>query len=91
MDIRLGIQLPRRLDKGVDEVVVCLAPNALLPQAQVEVVIQQFLVVGATVEDDGERPVGVNAGAERGEGELRDRDEDAPDSLVADAEYLLSI
>lgn len=42
-------------------------------------------VVGAAVEDDGEAPIGVQTGAQCGESELGDGDEDAADAVVSDA------
>lgn len=91
MNVRPRVQPPGRRDEGVDKVVVPLAPDALRPEAEVEVVAQQLRVVGAAVEDHGEAAVRMDAGAQRREGQLGDGDEDAPDALVSDAQYLLAV
>jgi hypothetical protein len=91
VNIRLRIQLLGRLHKRIHELIVLLPAHTLLPQTEVELVIQELLVVCPAVEHDGQAAVRVDAGAERGQGELGDGDEDAADALVADAKDLLSI
>lgn len=91
MDVRLGEQLPGGRDKVVHELVVLFAADPVLLQPEVEVVPEQLLVVGAAVQDHGQRAVRVHAGAERRERQLGARDEDAADALVADAEDLLAV
>lgn len=91
VDIGPRVELPRRLDKGVDELVILLTADSLLSEPEVEVVLQQLLVIRATVENDGQGPVGVDAGTERCEDELGHRDQDASAALVADAENLLAV
>ena len=80
-----------RLDERLDEVVVGLAPQPLVPPAEVERVGQVLGVVGAGVEVDRKRPRGVDAAAERVERELADRDAHAPDAQVAQAEDPLAV
>lgn len=91
VDIGARVELPRRLDKSVDELVVLLTADSLLSEPEVQVVLQQLLVIRATVENDGQGPVGVDAGAERRENELGYRDQDASAALVANAEDLLAV
>ena len=63
----------------------------MLPAAEVLRVAQQLLVVRADVEDDRERLRGRHAADERVERELADRDPEAADALVADAEDALAV
>jgi hypothetical protein len=68
----------RRLDKGVDKAVV-LGPavRALLAQAEVELVVEQVLVVGADVEHDREHARWVDTSASTVDLGLADADRDA--------------
>ena len=91
MDVRLRKQPPRRLHKRINKLIVPLSANPPLPQAQVQLVAEEIIVVGAAVEDDGEGAVGVDAGAGGGEDELGYGDEDAAGALVADAQDLLAV
>lgn len=91
VDVGFGVQLPRSLDKGVDELVICGATDAFLSQAEVNLIVQERLVIRAAVEDYGQRAAGVNAGAEGGESQLGTRDEDPAYALVTDTKDLLSI
>lgn len=91
VDVCLWVQLPRRLDKGVDEPAVLFTPDTLLPEAQVQLVAEELLVVRPAIKDDGEGAVRMDASAESGEDQLGDRDEDASDALVADSQDLLAI
>ncbi|QBZ60301.1 hypothetical protein PoMZ_07241 [Pyricularia oryzae] len=86
-----GEEVPGSGDELADQRVVLLPPHATLPQAQVQRVVEQALVVGAAVEDDGEGAVRVQACAKRGQDELGDADEDAATALVADAQDLLAV
>lgn len=49
MDVGLWVELPGGFDECVNKVVVFLASDALLPQAEVEVVVEKLLVVGSAV------------------------------------------
>lgn len=91
VNIGSRVKMPRGLDKAVDKVGVLPTADALVPQAQVQLVVEELLVVGAAVQDDGEGPVGVDAGAERGENELGHGDEDTADALIANAQNLLAV
>ena len=67
VDIRFGEQRARGPDEGIHELVVPLPADALLPQAQVQFVAEELLVVRPAVKHDRQGAVRVNAGAERGE------------------------
>jgi hypothetical protein len=62
MDIRFGIQLPRRLDKRVDKLIILIPPHALLSQSEIQVIVEKLLVICAAVEDHGKTPVGMDTG-----------------------------
>ena len=51
VDIRLWVQLPSGLNERIDKVVISLAPDSLLSEAEVELIIQQLLVVRPAVKD----------------------------------------
>lgn len=91
MYVRSRVQLSRGSHKGLDKVIIGLAPDATLPQTKIQIIGQKLLVVGAAVEDDGQAAVRVDAGAQRSEGELGDGYENAADALVTDAKNLLPI
>ena len=88
---RLREPLGRAGDVGVDELVVLLAAHPGATQAEVARVVEQLLAVGADVEPDREDPLGVDAGGDRVDRELADRDVDAADAPVADAEDRLGV
>ncbi len=71
--------------------VVGLAPQPGLAPADVEVVAQQVLVVGADVEADRQRLRGVDPRGGHVERELADRDAHAARALVAEAEDALVV
>jgi hypothetical protein len=83
--------LTRRSDKRVNKVVIQFPSYSLSSKPEVQRVVQKGLVVGPAVEDNRQYAVGVNAGAERRQGQLRHGDQNAPAPLVTDAENLLSI
>lgn len=45
MDISIGICLPRSVDKLFDKLVIFLSSNAWLPQAQVQIVLEEFPIL----------------------------------------------
>ena len=61
MEHGVGEELRCGADVGVDEAVVALAVDAGVGVAEVERIIEEFLAVGADVEDDGNGPVGIDA------------------------------
>ncbi len=91
MEVGTRVEPVRRADERVDELVVLLAPDALVAESQIQRVVEELLVVRAAVEDDGQCPVRVDAGAERGQHQLGDGDENAARALVADAQDLLAV
>ena len=80
-----------RGDEVLDERVVVLVVDAAVAPAEVVRVVEQVGVVGADVEQDRQRPRGVDAADEGVERELPDRDPHAADALVADAEDPLAV
>ena len=85
MDIGTRKELSSGTDKGIDQSIIPLAAYPLLPQAQVQRVVEQVLVVGSTVKNDRKHPIRMYPGAESSEGELGDGYQDAAAALVADA------
>ena len=88
---RHGEALAHGRDELVHEVVVLPAAQARVTPAEVEVVVQQRLVVGAHVEADGQGPGGMDAGRGHVEGELAHGDAHAARALVAEAEDALVV
>lgn len=91
MEIGTREQLPRRADKLINERVVVLASDPLLLQAEVQLVVEEVLVIGPAVENDGQDAVGVNARADGRQEQLGDGDQDAADALVTDPEDFLPV
>ena len=78
-------------DEGLDEVVVVLAADALVPPADIERIGEAVGVVGADVEEDRQRRRRMQAGAGGVERELADRDAHAAGALVAEPEDALAV
>lgn len=70
MDIGSRIKLSGRLHKGVNKFVILLASSALLFQSQIKTVIQEILIIGPTVEYDGECSVWVDTRTQSSQYEL---------------------
>lgn len=64
VDQRFRVAFARGADEAVDEGVVFLAADAWALEAEVELVVEELVVVGAGVEDYGKGAAGVDAGAE---------------------------
>ena len=79
------------VDVRVDEGVVRLLVHARMAVAQVEGVLQQLLPVGADVQHDRERAVGVDPAGRGVDGEFALGDVDAADAPVADAQDRLTV
>ena len=88
---RVGEELAGHGQVLVDERVVALAAHTRMALAQVGGVVEECLVVGAAVQVDGDRPLGVDAGGCRVDGELAHGDVGAVDAPVADAQDLLGV
>ena len=88
---RVGEEAGRRRDEAVHELVVPRPADPGVPLPEVHLVAEQPEVVGADVEDDRDRPTRVDAGRRGVEGQLADRDLDAADALVADAQDALGV
>jgi hypothetical protein len=91
MDICFRVQLSSRLNEGVDKVIIFLTPSARLLEAKIEVVFQKFLAVGATVQNDGQRSIRMDASAKCGEDQLGHRDQNSSHTLIADTKNFLPI
>ena len=78
-------------DEFLDDFVERLAGEPLLPQAEVEGVVEQRLVVGTDVEHHRQAAARVQSGAGRIKGELADRDAHAVGAQVAEAEDALAV
>ena len=83
--------LGQRGDEFVDEAVVFLAAHALVPPADVERIVEIFLVVGADIEQDRQRGRRIDAAAGGVQRQLADRDAHAAGALIAEAENALAI
>ena len=88
---RVREALARGGDVRVDERVVLGAAHARASQPEVARVGEQLFAVRADVEADGEHAGRVDPGRHRVDGELADRDVDAADAPVADAEDRLAV
>lgn len=64
MDVCLWVQLPRRLDKGVDELAVLFTADTFLSEAEVQLVAKELLIARPTVEDNRKGAIRVNASTE---------------------------
>ena len=82
----LGNSLPTASTNASRNSSYSSAGDARPPVADVQRVVEQALPVGADVEHDRQRPVRVDAAGRRVHGQLADRDVDAADAPVADAE-----
>ena len=91
VDVRLGIQLSRGRDEGTNQLVILVPPHSPLPETQVQGVVQERLVVGATVQNHRQHPARVYPAADGRENELGDGDQDAAAPLVADTEDLFAV
>ncbi len=83
--------LHQRLHEALDEIQVRLPAHAAAAPSQVVRIRQALLVVGADVEQQRKRAGGVDASAQRIEGELADRNAHAAAALVAEAEDALAV
>src|SRR5262249_39112379 len=88
---RVGEDLQRGGDVGIDEGVVRFLRRPPVPHAQVERVLQQLGPVGADVQQHRQGAGRVDAGRGGVDGELAGRDVDAADAPVADAEDGLGV
>jgi len=91
MDVSTRIQLSRRLNECVDEIIVLLSTYTLLLESEVDIVVEKFFIVCSAVENNGERTVWVDAGAESGQDQLCDRDQNTTHALIPDSEDLFAI
>ena len=72
MDVGTRIQLPRRLNECIDELVVLLSTNALLLEPEIQVVIQKLFVVCSAIKNNSQCSVGMNASTEGCQDQLCD-------------------
>mmetsp|Transcript_12406 Transcript_12406/g.35880 ORF Transcript_12406/g.35880 Transcript_12406/m.35880 type:complete len:314 (+) Transcript_12406:992-1933(+) len=79
------------LDELVDKGIVLWASQSLLSQADVELVLQELVIVGAHVDVHGQAPSGVHPSAGRVERQLANGNAHAIRSQVAEAEDTFAI
>jgi hypothetical protein len=91
LDAAFRVELLDRRYEFVDEGEILFAAHAVLAQALVKRIIEQDLVVGANVEDDGQTVLRRHAGAGGVERELADWDAHAAGSEIAETEDALTI
>jgi hypothetical protein len=75
----------------VDETHVFVASDAILPEAEVERVVEQGLVVRADIENDRQAVLRRDACTSRAQSELPNRDAHAPGSEIAQAEDAFAV
>lgn len=63
MNVSARKQFSSSIDKGLDEVVILLSSYPALTKSEIELVLEEFLIVSATVYDDGKSAAGMNTGA----------------------------
>ncbi len=90
-EVSLGELFLHRLHELIHEVEVGVARNPLVSPAEIFRVLEPLLVVGAHVQDHGQRVRGRDAADERVERKLADGDAQPADSLVAQAEDTLAV
>ena len=91
LQARVGKLLLDGLYEPVDEVVVFGAGHALVAPPEVLGIAQELRVVGSHVEHDRKRPRRGDAADEHVERELSDRNPEAADALIADAQDALAV
>ena len=79
------------LDIGIDEGIVALSPHPGVTIAQVERVIEQAFPIGTDIEHHRDHAGRINARRRRVNGQLANRDLDAPHTPVANAQDFLRI
>ena len=68
-----------------------MVPDPGMPGTEVQVVVEEFEVVGAHVQHHRQHPAGMDPGGGGVDGEFADADLDAADALVTDAEDALGV
>jgi hypothetical protein len=91
MDVGARVELSSCFDESLDKFIVLLAADSLLPQPKIKIIIQEFLIVCTTVQDNWQAAVGMNAGAQSVEDKFGNGDENAAHTLITDAEDFLSV
>ena len=66
VNVCVGVQLPGGLHKGVHEFVVLGASDPFVRGPEIQVIVEELLVIGTTVQDDGKGTAWVDASAEGG-------------------------
>ena len=74
------------LDEPIDEVLILASANPLVPQTEIERIVQPLLIVRAHVEHDRQRQRGRDPGARAVEGQLPGRDPHPADALIPEPE-----
>ena len=79
------------VDESIDEVLIRASANPLVPQAEIQRVVQPLLIVRAHVEHDRQRQIRRDSGARGVEGQLPGRDPHPADPLIAEPEDPLAV
>ena len=88
---RVRIHLDHSIDELLDERVVLLTPQTRLAVADVQLVIEQFCVVGSNIQRHGNAARRMDACGSRVQRQLADRNPHTPCTLVADTENPLVV
>lgn len=91
MNVCVGIPTVTSLHEAVDESIVLLTAYTRTLKAQVHLVIKQFVIIHADIENDGQCARRVYTGARGVDDEFGDTDQDAANPLVANAQNLLAV
>src|SRR5690554_1047229 len=86
LDDRVGEALLHGVHEIIEEGIIFIAAEALMPHAEVDRIADEIDTLGADIERDGHRMEGADAAADRIERELPDRDGEPAIALIADAE-----
>ena len=92
VDDGAGVEFADGLDERVHEPIVLRpAAHALLPQAQIQRIIEQTLAISTAVQHHRQRAIRMQSRAEGAQREFRRADEDPAHALVADPQDLLRV
>lgn len=81
MNVGARKQFSSSIDKGLDEIVILLSFYPALTKPEIELILEEFLIVSATVYDDWKSAAGMNTGAKGRKGQLCSRYENAAYTL----------
>lgn len=91
VDVGFWIQFSSRLDKGIHKVIVLFTSCTRLLEAKIQLIIEKFLIVSATIKDYRKGSVGMDTSAQGSQDKFCNRDENTSDTLITDAQDLFSV